>query len=131
MKRTSMRIARQTNERQRGLTVIGMLILLIAIGFVALLVMKVVPMYVQYYTIKSSIESVRKESVGQMAATDIQNLIQKRFDTGYVENVRARDLKIRNDRQGKVLDLTYQDERELFQGLFVVLKVNEPVLLSP
>ena len=116
MKRTSMRIARQTNERQRGLTVIGMLILLIAIGFVALLVMKVVPMYVQYYTIKSSIESVRKESVGQMAATDIQNLIQKRFDTGYVENVRARDLKIRNDRQGKVLDLTYQDE---------------PVLLSP
>ncbi|MDS4025854.1 MAG: DUF4845 domain-containing protein [Candidatus Contendobacter sp.] len=131
MKRTSMRIARQTNERQRGLTVLGMLILLIAIGFVALLVMKVVPMYVQYYTIKSSIESVRKESVGQMAATDIQNLIQKRFDTGYVENVRARDLKIRNDRQGKVLDLTYQDERELFQGLFVVLKVNEPVLLSP
>lgn len=125
-------IERRANERQRGMTLIGMLLLLILIGFVAVIAMKVVPMYVQYYSIKSTIESVRKESVSSMTTVDIQNAIQKRFDTGYVENVKAKDLKIRNVPGGKALDLVYQDERELFEGmgLFVVLKVNEVIPLQ-
>ena len=125
-------IERRANERQRGMTLIGMLLLLILIGFVAVIAMKVVPVYVQYYSIKSTIESVRKESVSSMTTVDIQNAIQKRFDTGYVENVKAKDLKIRHVPGGKALDLVYQDERELFEGmgLFVVLKVNEVIPLQ-
>lgn len=122
----------KSGSQQRGMTVIGMLLLLIALAFVALIVMKVVPMYIQYYTIKSTIESVRKEpQLAQMTTQDIYTGIEKRFDIGYVENVRARDLKIRNESGGRVLDLVYQDERELFYGLFVVLKVNESVPLTP
>ena len=123
---------RPANEPQRGMTVIGMLLLLIVIAFVALIAMKVVPMYIQYFSIKSTIESVRKEpQLAQMTPQDIQNAIQKRFDIGYVENITARDLKIRNDRNGRVLDLVYQDERTLFYGLSIVLKVNEAVPLNP
>ena len=127
-----MEIIPSQNSKQRGMTVIGMLLLLIVIAFAALIAMKVVPMYVQYYSIKSTIESVRKESVSSMTTVDIQNAIQKRFDTGYVENVKAKDLKIRNVPGGKALDLVYQDERELFEGmgLFVVLKVNEVIPLQ-
>ena len=123
---------RPANQRQRGMTAIGMLLLLIVIAFVALIAMKVVPMYIQYYTIKSTIESVRKEpQIAQMSPTDIQNAIQKRFDIGYVDNITARDLKIRNENRGRVLDLVYQDERALFYGLSVVLKVNEAIPLNP
>ena len=125
-------IERRANERQRGMTLIGMLLLLILIGFVAVIAMKVVPMYVQYYSIKSTIESIRKEpQVAQMSAQEIQNAIQKRFDIGYVDNITARDLKIRNENRGRVLDLVYQDERALFYGLSVVLKVNEAIPLNP
>ena len=126
------RVERPSNGRQRGMTLIGMLLLLIVIAFVALIAMKVVPMYIQYFTVKSTIESVRKEpQIAQMSPTDIQNAIQKRFDIGYVDNITARDLKIRNDRGGRVLDLVYQDERALFYGLSVVLKVNEAIPLNP
>lgn len=121
---------RQANGRQRGMSVIGLLLLLVLIGAVALVAMRVIPMYVQYYSIKSTIETVRKESVGDMAKEEIQRAIQKRFDIGYVTNVEAKDLNVRNDRQGKVLDLVYQDERELIKGLFVVLKVKEVIPLS-
>ena len=118
--------------RQRGITVIGMLLLIIVLAFAALVAMKVIPMYTQYYTVKSTIESIRKEpQVAQMSVTDIHNAIQKRFDIGYVENVTARNLKIRQDRGGRVLDLAYEDERELFYGLHVVLKVNEAIPLNP
>lgn len=122
----------QNSETQRGMTVIGMLLLLIVIAFMALIAMKVVPMYIQYFSIKSTIESIRKEpQLAQMSTQDIQNAIQKRFDIGYVDNITARDLKIRNENRGRVLDLEYQDERELFYGLSIVLKANESIPLNP
>ncbi len=118
--------------KQCGMTVIGMLLLVIVIAFIALIAMKVVPMYIQYFTVKSTIESIRKEpQLAQMSPSDIHNAIQKRFDIGYVDNISARDLKIRNDRGGRVLDLVYQDERDLFYGLSVVLKSNEAIPLTP
>lgn len=66
-----------------------------------------------------------------MGTQDIQNAIQKRFDIGYVDNIQARDLKIRNERNGRVIDLIYQDERDLFYGLYILLKVNESIPLAP
>ena len=132
MTRTRQLIEREWNGRQRGMTVIGMLLLIIVIAFVALIAMKVVPMYIQYFSIKSTIESIRKEpQLAQMGTQDIQNAIQKRFDIGYVDNIQARDLKIRNERNGRVIDLIYQDERDLFYGLYVLLKVNESIPLAP
>jgi len=122
------------NSGQRGMTLIGMLLLLIVIAFAALIAMKVVPMYIEYYTIKSTIESIRKEpQLAQMSPTDIHSAIQKRFDIGYVDKLNARDLKIRNDAEsrGRVLELVYEDERELFYGLYVVLKVDETLPLTP
>ena len=123
---------RESSERQRGLTVIGMLLLIVVLGFMALVAMKVIPMYIQYFTIKSTIESIRKEpQLAQMGLMDIQTAIQKRFDIGYVDKITAKDLKLRNDRSGRVLDLVYEDDQPLFYGLHIVLKVNEAIPLTP
>lgn len=119
-------------RRQRGMTVIGMILVIVAVAFVALIGLKVVPMYIQYYSIKSTIESVRKEPMlAQWTPADIQKAIERRFTIGYVENIKASDLKIRNERNIRVLELKYDDERELFYGLYVVLKVNEVIPLNP
>ena len=119
-------------QRQRGMTILGMILVLIMVAFVALIGMKVIPMYIQYYSIKSTIESVRKEPMlAQWTPTDIQKAIDRRFTIGYVENVKASDLKIRNERNIRVLELKYDDERELFYGLYVMLKVNEVIPLNP
>lgn len=123
----------QRDREQRGMTVIGMLLLIIVIGFMLLIAMKVVPMYIEYYTIKSTVESIRKESqLAQMSAPDIQKALQKRFDIGYVK-LKASDLKIRNDAEsrGRVIELVYDNEQELFYKLYVVLKVDETIPLTP
>lgn len=127
-------ILKQSGDPQRGMTVIGMLMLLIILAFAVLIAMKVVPMYIEYYTVKSTIESVRNEpTLAQMSTQDIHKAIQRRFDVGYVERVKATDLKVKNDPsgRGRVLEVVYDDERELFYGLYVLLKVNEIVPLTP
>ncbi len=123
---------RKSGGRQRGLTVIGMLLLIVVLGFMALIAMKVIPMYIQYFTIKSTIENIRKEpQLAQMGLAEIQTALQKRFDIGYVDKITAKDIKLRNDRNGRVLDLVYEDDQPLFYGLHVVLKVNEAIPLTP
>lgn len=123
---------RKSGGRQHGLTVIGMLLLIVVLGFMALIAMKVIPMYIQYFTIKSTIENIRKEpQLAQMGLMEIQNALQKRFDIGYVDKITAKDIKLRNDRNGRVLDLVYEDDQPLFYGLHVVLKVNEAIPLTP
>ena len=46
---------------QRGWTMIGGLMALIIIAFVVLIGMKIVPIYIDYYNIQSSIKSISKE----------------------------------------------------------------------
>lgn len=117
---------------QRGITVIGALLLVVVLGFMALVAMKVIPMYIQYFTVKSTVESIRKEpQLAQMSPTEIQKAMQKRFDIGYVDKITAKDLRIRNDRNGRVLDLVYEDDQPMFYGLHVVLKINEVIPLTP
>lgn len=126
------RFKRELSGRQRGITLIGMLLMVVVLAFMALIAMKVIPMYINYFTIKTTIENIRKEpQLAQMSPIDIQNAIQKRFDIGYVEKITAKDLKIRNERTGRVIELVYAEEQPLFYGLFVVLKVNETIPLAP
>ena len=121
-------------SKQRGMSIIGMLLLLVVLGFIAIVLMKVVPMYLNYNTVRSTVEGLRKESnITQMSPSEIYTSLQKRFDIGYVNSVKATDLKIRNDAatKGRVVDLIYNDEQELFYGLYVVLKVNDVIPLTP
>jgi len=118
------------NRQQRGMSLIGMLLVMIMIGLVAVVAMQVFPMYSTYFSVKSTIESVRKQPVAQMAIPEIQNAMQKNFDIGYVEIIKAKDIKIRNDRSGKVAELIYDDERELCCKLFITLKINETIPLQ-
>lgn len=115
---------------QRGMSLIGMLLVMIMIGLVAVVAMQVIPMYSNYLSIKSTIETLRKESVGQMSPSEIQAALQKRFDIGYVEMIKAKDIKIRNVSAGKVAELVYNDERELCCKFYVMLKINETIPLQ-
>ena len=46
------------NGQQRGMSLIGMLLVMVMIGLVAVVAMQVIPMYTQYLSIKSTIETV-------------------------------------------------------------------------
>lgn len=117
--------------RQRGITVIATLLILIIIAFVALIAMRIVPIYLDYYNIKTTIESVKKEpGVEQWSSVDIHRAIQRRFDIGYVETIKAQDVKIRRQGNQRILQLVYEDRRPLIANLDVVAKFNETVVLS-
>ena len=47
-----------TGKRQRGISLIGGLLMLIVVCFVALMAIRIVPIYVSYFTVKSALEGL-------------------------------------------------------------------------
>ncbi len=69
------------NNSQTGMTLIGWIFTLILVGAVALLVLKVVPVYLESFKVEQALHSVAGEAgVGQATKRDIYKRFVKRMD---------------------------------------------------
>lgn len=120
------------NRKQRGLTMISGLILLILVASVIyILGFRVAPIYVEYFKIRKIIESVKEDVSVTTNPIEVQNLISRRFDIDYVNVIQARDLKVSKSRGKLVVRLKYEDSKPLFDKLYVVGKFDEVIQVAP
>jgi len=95
---------------QSGLSMTGFLFFLILAGFIAWIVMKIFPMYREYFAIKDAFKGVAAEGTAHDTAS-IQKSLEKRFDIGYVDTAIAKQVQLDNSTNSIVLD--YERESEL------------------
>ncbi len=80
---------------QRGISMYGWMIIFGLIGFFTLLGMRCVPVYLTHYDISSTMVWASKQpGMAKAPPRVIQEKIQRRFDSGYVSVVTARDIKV-------------------------------------
>lgn len=80
-------------KKQQGLSFFGFIIVAIVVAAAALTGFKVVPAYTQYFSIKSTIARLAKES-GSATPTSIRESFSKSAEIGYITDVSSKDLKI-------------------------------------
>ena len=114
-------------KRQQGVTAIGWLIILGLIGFFVLLTLKMVPSYLEYYKIVSTLESLESETLSSPA--DIRNLIERRFDISYVNTISHKDVRIQS--AGPVYRVTakYDSVVPLFFNVSVLMAFEKQVMV--
>ncbi len=96
-----MHNARPMKSRQRGLTMFGFLFVAVVLVAVALLAMKLVPAYVEYFSVKKILNTMGQESdLRSKSNAEIRNDFSRRASVGYVTVVKAQDISI--DRSGGV-----------------------------
>lgn len=94
----------QTLKSQQGMTAIGWLIVLGLIGFFVLLALRMTPAYLEYFTVKATLESLQNEpGITEKTPSEIRNMLGKRFDINDVKNITSKDIKI--DNQGGRLNV--------------------------
>jgi hypothetical protein len=117
--------------RQRGMTGFGMLMMLGIVGLGALLGMRIVPIYLDHFVVKSSMQALKQDlETRQMSAAEVRQTISRRFDINNVTHIGEKDVKIRQNGQGMIVELAYEDRRPLIGNLEVVAKFSETVVLS-
>jgi hypothetical protein len=100
-------------QQQRGVTLIGMLLWGIVIVFVALVAMKLVPAYTEYFEIRRILKELGGESgFSTMSNAEIRESFDKHAMIDNITAVKGADLKIGhvNGRKVASVDYTFQTE---------------------
>jgi len=115
-------------KRQQGVTAIGWLIILGLIGFFVLLTLKMVPSYLEYYKVVSTLESLEAES-GLSTPRDISDLIERRFDISYVNTISHKDVRIQSVGNSYRVTAKYDSKVHLFYNVYVVMAFEKQVMV--
>lgn len=115
-------------KRQQGVTAIGWLIILGLIGFFVLLTLRMVPAYLEYYKIVSTLESL-KEEPGISSPRDISKKIERSFDISFVNVITHKDVRIQSSGQAYRVTAKYDAKEHLFANVYVLMAFEKQVMV--
>ena len=108
---------------QSGMTLIGFVIVLAVVGLFAYIAMKLVPMYSEYYAVKSALKGISAEpGIADQDPGKIQDLFFRRLYISYAEDVKPEHVKIKRVDAGWQMDVNYEVRKPIIANLDVVGK---------
>ena len=100
-------------HHQNGMTAIGWLLVLGLIAFFTLITLRLVPLYLEYAKVASTLESLEQEpGITKKTRAEIVKMVQKRFNVNDVRNVSGKDIKVKKKKKNKRLKLKKREERK-------------------
>jgi len=108
-------------KNQHGATLLGMLIVGVFIVFIALIVMKVTPAYIEFMSVKKVLKAMQDESLSTMTTKEIKDSFNKRASTSYVEVVTGADLVVEKGASGTVVMVDYEVVRPIIGNVSVLI----------
>jgi len=115
-----------TMKNQRGVTGLGWLIILSLIAFFAFLALKLFPIFVENFNVKTALKSLKSEAgIEKKSFLKIRGLLIRKLDINDVKNVGAKDIKV-NKRKGKLyVTVKYTVKQPLTGPLSLVADFEE------
>lgn len=116
---------------QRGITLIGFLIVLVVVGFFAFMAMKLVPIYQEYMSVVRAMDGLKNEpGIGTKSPPQIRDLLSRRFDISYVDSVKPDNIKLSRSGEGYLLQIKYEVRKPFLYNIDLVVSFDRTVELS-
>lgn len=119
-------------QKQRGVTMIGWVFLLIPVAIVLYGGIRVAPAYLGYYKVVVAMKETASQFKGEetLDAKSILRALERRFDTGYVEAVAASDVVVARDEGVWTMTAEYEDTIPMFANLALLLSFHKSVVID-
>jgi Flp pilus assembly protein TadG len=116
-------------RKQRGVTMIGWIFLLIPMALVIFAAIRVGPIYYEYYKMLSAVQATASEMTSDETKSPktIRTAIQRRFDSSYVDDTKAEDLEVTKAENGWQVGIVYDEEAPLFGNMLLLLRFDKQV----
>ena len=112
-------------QRQRGIGFIMLIFIFAVCGGVALLGMKLFPVYSQFYNVKSVIGSMaNSEEVKSGTVAEIRKSFDRRASIAYIEVISGDDLEVTKEAGETVVTATWQARVPLFTGYTLLVDLS-------
>ena len=106
-------------KQQYGVSIMGLLMIMVIVIVVALFGMKVIPSVMEYRTAKAAIQAVARSGVTN--AADARRAFDNRATIDNITSVKPTDLEITRDGNQTVIAFAYRKEIPLFTGVGLYL----------
>jgi hypothetical protein len=118
-------------KQQRGVTMVGWLILFIPIGIVFYAGIRVSPLYLNYMKVVHTLDSIASELSNEGQTADgIRTQIGKHFQIESVDYPDIKDLKITRVNNVWQIEANYDDQSPLFANIAILITYDKIVKLK-
>jgi hypothetical protein len=117
----------------RGITLIGFLVLLAVAGFFAYMVMRLLPMYIEYFGVVKAMEMVKNEpGAAQKSLEEIRRNLALKFNTQYVDetDVPPQAIQVKREGGGATLRIAYEKRVSFIYNIDLVATFDKSVNLN-
>ena len=117
----------------RGITLLGFLIMLCVAGFFAYVVMKLVPVYVEYFGVVKAMEQIKDEpGASQKSVEEIRRDLNVKFDLQYVDekDIPPQAIQLKREATGPPLRIAYEKRVPFMYNIDLVASFDKSVHLT-
>ncbi|WP_269619370.1 DUF4845 domain-containing protein [Zhongshania sp. BJYM1] len=118
--------------KQAGMGMIPALLVLGTVIIFATVAVKLMPIYVDYWTLTRILNDVaNEERSSDPSPAGIRHDLSSRFITNRVEAISLRDIKISNDKDGVVIDARYEKRTPIMFNIDAVVRFDDAIYVVP
>ena len=92
---------------QRGMTIVGFLLVSAVVIIFALVGFRVLPAYIEYFTVQKALQATLAEP-GNLTPQDIRRSLERRIAADYIDSVRASDVTVSKEGNQIIASLAWQ-----------------------
>lgn len=116
-----MTVRLRGRRQQCGVTLFGLLMWAIVIGFFALVGMRVLPTLNEYFTIQKAVNKIAVD--GGSTVPEIRSAFEKQKEIEYsIQSISGKDLNITKENDKVVISFAYDKEVELMKPVYILIK---------
>lgn len=109
-------------RREGGMTLLGLILVLGVVAFFALLGFRLLPAYMEYFTVKRIITDLaHNPELKGASARDVQIAFERRAAIDYLDSVKASDLQVAKSGDGISISASWQKKVPLLSNVSAVI----------
>jgi Tfp pilus assembly protein PilE len=115
-------------RQQRGMTLIGMVLVAFVAGIFVLAAIRLTPIYLEAMNVDSALKSMKRDLDGSNAGPgQIRTAMERRFNIDNVKSLTARDIKIERTANGYVVNASYESRAPFVANVYFLVDFNKSV----
>ena len=119
-------------HKQRGVTMIGWIFLLIPMAIVGYAALRVGPEYFNFYKVSTALDETAKQLSAEESLSPqlIRSTLGKRFDTGYIDEPKLDAVQVVKVDKGWQLSAEWEKPIPLFGNLYMLADFKKSVVID-
>jgi len=114
-------------QRQRGITLIGLLFLVALFAIPAYAVIRLTPVYLNYMSVSRSLESLRSEFKGTPDPGGMRRALEKHWQIDDITGLDVKEIEITRDGSATIVHAAYDDKVPYIANLSLVVSFDKTV----